>query len=252
MKRIFLRFRQGIVCTVNDSFSNCLMLLAMVFLLVGTFFTPTSMLAADKTQSSIHQQTRIMVTTAEFSAAMEHWRRLQLSLVGTYWDAQYNTTETQACAENLLLSDDQNAVLELDQFDPSLGTLTEVEVVIESTTQATIQKMAVWGSEYMMSLNAVLNYTLPGSEQDTMRIRAMYEKEVRSTEMQQNGFNDSFSKMQEKRVILSSQLEAFQGLGKVQIPIQASNLLAFEDAESKLNSDLKVKVCLIYRFTSTN
>lgn len=249
MKRMFIQFRQGIVRTVNDSFSSCLMLLVMIFLFVGTSFMPTTMLAADKTaQSSIHQQTRIMVTTAEFNATMEDWRQFQLDLLGTYWNAQYNTTEIQVCVEHTLLVSDETATLEIDQFNTALGTLTEVEVVVQGSLMANAWEDTANGTEYMLSLNSTLLYQLPGDTEKSMPVSNKTNQRTYNEYIAQQGFQVNGWNMIEARTTYSTQLNAFQGSGKLQIPIQAKDLVNFHDDASDITSSLKTNICVIYKY----
>lgn len=237
------------VCVSKVSYLTHFMLL-LAILLTGSVFLATPASAAEKdSKTAFRKQTTILVATAKYNETVAHLRRLQLDAQGFYWNAQFGTGEMEACSvETTLLLSDETATLEIDPFNTALGTLTEVEVVIEGTLMANAAESQATGSEFMLALNSTLNYQLPGDSEASLPVTNNHKQRTYNEFVAQEGFETSGWNTTLVRKTFSAQLNAFQGSGKIQIPIQAKDLVNFHNAESDITSALKTKVCIIYKY----
>lgn len=159
-------------------------------------------------------------------------------------------SQMQVCTERIVTENGQTQSLELDPFNPALGTLSQVEVVTEGMIIAEVDNSLATGTEYMLMLNASLEYELPDGSMELLELSSKYSQRTTPEYLNQQGFQAStWGDMLEARKVISSPLNPFLGQGKVQIPVTAQDLINFQNATSSIDSDLKVKVCLNYSFT---
>lgn len=165
-----------------------------------------------------------------------------------FYTAAGEAGSIEVCSEQLLTENEQLQNLELDLFNPALGTLQEAEIVLEGTLMANADEGLATGTEYMLMLNSVLNYQLPGNAEDALAVSNKHTQRTYNEYVGQQGFQANGWQTTEVRKTFSTQLNLFQGIGKIQIPITAKDLVDFQEGQSHVTSTLKVKACIIYRY----
>lgn len=157
--------------------------------------------------------------------------------------------EGQQCHEIMLVESADEAMLEFDAFDTATGSLAAVEINVASILLADINMDSINGSECRLFFNAELLYNpLSGSTlTDTLPVRLEYRRQMTVGEiMTQSGFNVSMEEYTESHHTITNALNPFQGQGKVQIPVKASNLVNFQNGDTSISTNLKAKICLTY------
>jgi len=191
----------------------------------------------------------MLLIASQKNQQFDFLRQLQLDVFGFYWNAQNGAGETQECSvETTLLVSVATATLEIDPFDPLLGMLTEVEIVVEGTLMINAEEELATGTEYMLVLNSTLKYQLPGSAQDTLAVSNNYKQRTYNEYVAQQGFQANGWAAAEARKTFTTQLNQFQGTDKIQIPIEGKDLVDFQQGQSHVTSTLKVKACVTYRY----
>lgn len=155
---------------------------------------------------------------------------------------------SEVCAEQMIMINDQTFQLELPKFDPALGTLTKVEVITDCTMMGEVSETEVSGNEYQLLLNINLRNQLPGQAQTTGTISKNYRKKIKGTSIETSGFQEKFEETKQVNESITTNLNAFVGTGTVAIPLTVDGLVNYQDAKSKIASNLKVKVCLKYLY----
>lgn len=231
---------------ISDPLSYLLLLLLPV---IATFLPNSAFSANENASLLLSQQTRVMVTTPKYDQMQHFLRQVQLDVMGFYWNAQNGVVEIQKCSgETTLLSNAATATLEIDAFDATLGTLSEVEIALEGTLMANADEDLATGTEYMLALNSTLMYQLPGNPQDSLAVSNKHNMRTYNEYMGQQGFQLNGWQLAEARKTINAQLNLFQGTGKVQIPIEGKDLIDFTQGQSHITSTLKVKACVTYRY----
>ncbi|WP_353482797.1 choice-of-anchor E domain-containing protein [Haliscomenobacter sp.] len=158
--------------------------------------------------------------------------------------ASFQTSEV--CNETMIKVNNETVQLELPKFDPNLGTLTKVEVTTDCTMMGEVGENEVTDSEYQLLLNINLRSQLPGQAHTIGTISKNYRKKIRETSIQASSFQEKFEAIKQVNEIITSNLNALVGSGNVAIPLIVDGLVNYQDAKSKISSNLKVKVCLKY------
>ena len=141
---------------------------------------------------------------------------------------------------------DQTIQLEVAKFDASLGKLVGVELLMDCTTMAEIEKAKVNGTDYQLALMIGLSVGLPNQVQKKFMAHGDYWKSAKDETIQKNGFKDTYEQMNNFKEVISENLDSFVGTGNLTLPLSANGLINFKNAESNLVSKLKVRACLNY------
>lgn len=250
MKIIFTQLQQRSTCASKSEPFSYLLLPLLLLVIAVVILSPNLAFSANQSSKlSSSKQTRVMVATTKYDEAADFIRQVQLDVLGFYWNAQNGAGETQACsAETTLLVSAATATLEIDPFNAALGTLTEVEIVLEGTLMANAEEDMATGTEYMLVLNSTLDYQFPGDAETSLPVSNNYKQRTYNEYVAQQGFQANGWQAAEARKTFTTQLNQFQGTGKIQIPIEGKDLIDFTQGQSHVTSTLKVKACVIYRY----
>jgi hypothetical protein len=154
---------------------------------------------------------------------------------------------SEACSSEQMISvNDQTIQLEVAKFDASLGKLVGVELLMDCTTMAEIEKAKVNGTDYQLALMIGLSVGLPNQVQKKFMAHGDYWKSAKDETIQKNGFKDTYEQMNNFKEVISENLDSFVGTGNLTLPLSANGLINFKNAESNLVSKLKVRACLNY------
>jgi len=157
------------------------------------------------------------------------------------------TFRSEVCSSEQMISANNQAIqVEVPKFDANLGKLVGVELSLDCTTVADIEKMKVRGTEYQLALMIGLSIGLPNQVQKKFMAHGDYWKSAKDEAVQNNGFKDTFEQMNNFKEVITDNLAAFVGTGTHSLSVSADGLINFKNAESNLASKLKIKACLNY------
>lgn len=149
--------------------------------------------------------------------------------------------------EVMIAQNGQPVAVNLPKFDPALGTLVGVELIVDYHVMANIQKTKVRGNEYNLALMIGLTFDLPNQLNKKYEASGQYRKSA-GPDVQANGFTDTFEAAKKSTELISENLAAFQGTGNHTLNLTADGLINFVNAESNLVSKLKAKICFNYLY----
>ena len=155
---------------------------------------------------------------------------------------------SEVCAEQMLTVDNQTVQIEMPKFDPALGKLLGVELILDCKVMVDIEKKKVSGTDFQLLQMIDMSFELPTMVQKKVMIKGTYRKSPIRENERINGFKDVFEKTTQINEVLNGDLTGFVGTGNQFIALSSEGLVNFQDDESVIASKLSVKACLKYTF----